>query len=145
MNFIFTNLKKENMKTIKINVIGILLFTILGIFESNAQIPQVEEGKALVVFYRQKKFSGGAVKFSVKESDKTFGQLTNGSVVNARVEPGERTFWSQVISSDAIVLTVEEGKVYYVKATVRTGALAGRPKFSQVDEITAQKDMKKIK
>lgn len=130
------------MKNLKIGFINILLFIILGTLNTTAQIPQPEEGKGLVVFYRQKKFSGGAVKFSVKDSDKTYGQLTNGSVVKAQVGPGERTFWSQVISSDAIILTIEEGKVYYIKATVRTGALAGRPKFSQVDEKTAYKDMK---
>ena len=130
------------MKNIKIGLLSIILFTILGTFKATAQIPEPEEGKGLVVFYRQKKFSGGAVKFSVKDSDKTYGQLTNGSVVNAQVEPGERTFWSQVISSDAITLTIEEGKVYYIKATVKTGVLAGSPKFSQVDEKTALKDMK---
>jgi len=130
------------MKKLQIISFSIFFIAFLISLNASAQIPEPEEGMGLVVFYRQKKFSGGAVKFSVKESDKTYGQLTNGSVVNAQVEPGERTFWSQVISSDAITLTIEEGKVYYIKATVKTGALAGRPKFSQVDEKTAHKDMK---
>ena len=63
-------------------------------------------------------------------------------MIYAQVDPGERTFFSQVISSDAITLHVEEGTIYYVKGTVKTGALAGRPKFSQVDEKKALKEMK---
>ena len=119
-----------------------LFFCLIFNFEAISQIPQPEDGKGLVVFYRQKKFSGGAIKFSVKDSEKNYGQLTNGSVINANIDPGEHTFFSQVISSDAITVNVEEGKVHYVKATVKTGALAGRPKFNQVDEKTAHKDLK---
>ena len=130
------------MKNLKIALLNILLITILGTLNATAQIPEPEEGKGLVVFYREKKFSGGAIKFSVKDSDKNYGQLTNGSVIYAQVEPGERMFWSQVISSDAITLTVEEGKVYYVKGVVKMGAVAGRPKFHQVEEKKAFKEMK---
>lgn len=119
-----------------------LFFCLIFNFNAFSQIPEPEEGKGLVVFYRQKKFSGGAIKFSVKDSDKNYGQLTNGSTIYVNVIPGEHTFFSQVISSDAINVTVEEGKLYYVKATVRTGALAGRPKFEQVSEKKAIKDLK---
>ena len=120
----------------------LFLVTILSTVNASAQIPDPEEGKALVVFYRTKSMKGGAIKFSVKETDKNYGQLTNGSVIHINVDPGEHTFFSQVISSDAISLTVEEGKVYYVKATVKIGAVAGRPKFSQVDEKKALKEIK---
>ena len=92
--------------------------------------------------YYHKKFSGGAIKFSIKDSEKSYGQLTNGSTIHVNVEPGEHTFFSQVISSDAISVVVEEGEVYYVRATVKTGAIAARPKFSQVSEKKAHKDLK---
>ena len=106
---------------------------------------QAEDGQGLVVFYRTKKMGGAAIKFSIKDSEKSYGQLKNGTIIKIQVEPGEHLFWSQVISSDAITLTIEEGKVYYVKGTVKMGAVAGRPKFNQVDEKKALKDMKGIK
>ncbi|MCK5537422.1 MAG: DUF2846 domain-containing protein [Bacteroidales bacterium] len=130
------------MKNLQILSISILFIMLLSSLDTSAQIPEPEEGKGLVVFYRTKKFSGGAIKFSVKDSEKSYGQLTNGSIIKIQVEPGEHMFWSQVISSDSITLTIEEGKVYYVKGTVKMGAIAGRPKFNQVDEKKALKEMK---
>ncbi len=131
------------MKKLQLLSLSTLFFiTVLLSLDVSAQIPKPEEGKGLVVFYRTKSMKGGAIKFSVKETDKNYGQLTNGSVININIEPGEHTFFSQVISSDAITLTIEEGKVYYVKATVKIGAVAGRPKFSQVDEKKALKEIK---
>ena len=126
----------------------IFLFTLLispnfDVFAQ--QIPEVEEGKGLVVFYRSKKFSGGAIKFTVKDNHGEYGQLTNGSVIYVTVEPGSNTFWSQVISSDSITFEVEEGKIYYVKGTVKMGAIAGRPKFNLVKESKALKELKKLK
>ncbi len=127
----------------KLQIVSLsLLFCLIFNLEAISQVPEPEDGKGLVVFYRQKKFSGGGIKFSVKDSEKNYGQLTNGSTIHINVEPGEHTFFSQVISSDAINVEVEVGKVYYVRATVKTGAIAGRPKFTQVSEKKAHKDLK---
>jgi len=130
------------MKNLHIITLSTFFIVFLITLNASAQIAAPEEGKGLVVFYRTKKFSGGAIKFSVKDSEKSYGQLTNGSIIKIQVEPGEHMFWSQVISSDAITLTIEEGKVYYVKGTVKMGAIAGRPKFNEVSEKKALKEMK---
>ena len=114
-------------------------------FVVSGQDLQAEDGKGLVVFYRTKKMGGAAIKFSVKDSERSYGQLTNGAIIKIQVEPGEHLFWSQVISSDSITLIIEEGEIYYVQGTVKMGAITGRPKFNQVDEKKALKDMKKIK
>jgi hypothetical protein len=127
-----------------VSVIGVIAMITMTSVVSGQEL-QPEEGKGLVIFYRTKKFSGGAIKFSVKDNEKSYGQLKNGTIIKIQSAPGEHTFWSQVISSDAITLNIEEGKVYYVKGTVKMGAIAGRPKFDQVDEKKALKDMKKIK
>lgn len=127
----------------KINIVSISIYFIAFLCSLNvaAQTSTPEEGKALVVFYRPKKFSGSAIQFNVKDSDKYYGPLKSGTTIKVNIEPGEHTFFSQVISSDAITLTVEEGKTYYVKGTVKMGYYAGRPKFDQVDEKTALKEM----
>lgn len=119
-----------------------VLFFFLCAIDANAQIPETEEGKATIVFYRKKKFSGSAIPFNIQNSEKNYGPLKNGEVMTIHVDPGQYTFFSQVISADAITLDVQEGVVYYVKATVKVGYYAGRPKFEQVDEKTALKQMK---
>ena len=126
----------------KIITLSIFFVAFLSCLNVSAQISKPEEGKALVVFYRVKKFSGGAIQFNVKDSEKHYGQLKNGTTIKANIKPDEHTFFSQVISSDAITLHAEAGKTYYVKGTVKMGALAGRPKFNQVDEKTALKEIK---
>ena len=109
--------------------------------QSFAQIPEPEDGKGLVVFYRPKKFSGGAITFNIQDQDKNYGPLKNGNVIYVQANPGQHTYFSQVISADAITLTIEPGQVYYVKAIVRVGYVAGRPKFEQVDEKKALKEL----
>ena len=126
------------MKLLTFSIIFITFFSVYP------QAPTIQEGKAQVVFYRLKKFSGGAIQFNVKDSEKHYGQLKNGTTIKVNIEPGEHTFFSQVISSDAITLTAEEGKSYYIKGIVKMGALAGRPKFILVDEKTALKEMSKM-
>ena len=91
-------------------------------FAVSGQDLQPEEGKGLVVFYRTKKFSGGAIKFSVKDSEKSYGQLTNGAIIKIQAEPGEHLFWSQVISSDAITLNIEEGAILLRSGNGKNGS-----------------------
>lgn len=119
-----------------------LLFCLLFSFDAFAQIAPVEEGKAAVVFYRKKKMSGSALRFNIQDSERTYGELRNGDVLQINIGPGEHTFYSKVFREDVITLNVEAGKTYYVKTTIRVGYYAGRPKFDLVDEKTALKDMK---
>ena len=133
---------KKTIPTICLFVFTLLLSTNFDVFAH--KIPEVEEGKGLVVFYRSKKFSGSAIKFTVKDNRGEYGQLTNGSIIYVTVEPGSNTFWSQVISSDSIIIEAEEGKIYYVKGTTKMGVVAGRPKFNLVEESKALKEIKKL-
>lgn len=81
---------KKSLQTLIFGCLTILLFTS---FNALAQkIPEVEDGKGLVVFYRSKKFSGGAIKFTVKDSRGEYGQLKNGTIISIPVEPGSNTF-----------------------------------------------------
>ena len=130
----------------KIKYLLITLAVLIGAnTQLSAQITNEKPDKALVVFFRAKKFSGGAIQFNVKDSDKHYGPLKSGTMMKVYVEPGEHTFFSQVISADAITLNIEAGKTYYVQGIVKVGALAGRPKFKEVDEKTALKEIEKIK
>mgnify|MGYP000046798434 CR=1 FL=1 len=128
----------DKLKAISLSIFFCLILKI----DTVAQIPQPEEGKAQIVFYRKKKMSGAAIKFNIQDSERVYGDLKNGDVLTISVNPGEHTFYSKVFREDAITLNVEEGKVYYVKTTIRVGYYAGRPKFDLVDEKTGQKYLK---
>jgi hypothetical protein len=121
-----------------------MTFALVSERSMSAQVPDADPDKGLVVFYRAENFKGGAIRFNVQHSDGVIGTLTNGSFVYKYVEPGEHTFWSRVISEDSITLTVEAGKVYYVKGETKMGLYAGRPRFTQVSETEAQAALAKL-
>ena len=118
-----------------------MTFALVSEKSMSAQVPEADPAKGLVVFYRVANFKGGAIRFNVQHSDGVIGTLTNGSFFYTSLEPGQHTFWSQVISQDSITLTVEAGKVYYVKGETKLGIYAGRPRFTQVSETQAQANL----
>lgn len=125
------------LKTISLSLFICLFFKI-----DFPNIDHSQEGQGKVVFYRKKKFSGSAISLNIQDSERNYGPLKNGETITISVEPGERTFFSEVLTSDAVTLNIEADKTYYVKATVRVGYYAGRPQLQQVDEKTAKKGMK---
>ena len=106
-----------------------------------ADLPQLETGKGLVVFYRLGKFGGGAIRFNLNHSEGFMGQLLNDTWLYKSATPGEHTFWSQAISQDSITIKVEAGKTYYVKGVVKMGLVAGRPTFIQVNDEEGLRDL----
>ena len=125
---------------------GILLFlSLFSVFVESADIPELKEDKGLIVFYRENKFSGGAIKFNLHHDGKPIGALKNGTMMTLFLEPGDHTFSSKVISEDSLRIAVEAGKIYYVEGTVQMGIFAGRPHLASVSESKAKKALKKIK
>ena len=122
----------------------VINFALVSEKSMSAEIPEADPDKGLVVIYRVKNFKGGAVRFNVHHSDGVIGTLTNGSVLFTYLEPGQHTFWSQVISQDSVTLTVEAGKIYYIEGKTQLGVYAGRPKFTQVSESQAKADLAKL-
>ena len=119
-------------------------FALVSEKSMSAEIPEADPDKGLVVIYRVKNFKGGAVRFNVHHSDGVIGTLTNGSVLYTYLEPGQHTFWSQVISQDSVTLTVEAGKIHYVKGETKIGIHAGRPRLTQVSENEAKAELAKL-
>ena len=129
-----------NQLTIKYLLIPVMTVALLVLSVNSgsaANIPQVEAGKGLVVFYRTDKFAGGAIRFNLNHASGTLGQLLRGTYLYKSLDPGEHTFWSQVISQDSITIVVKAGKTYYVEGVVNMGLLAGRPNFNQVSKEQA--------
>ena len=114
----------------------IALFSIQGC--SSGQLAVAEQIKApedkTVIFFFRSGRGGGAIKFHVHTMDgKPVDYLAkSGESFSIEVDPGTHQYWSKAASRNDVVLTVEAGKVYYVKATVKMGAVAGRIVLEQV-------------
>lgn len=91
--------------------------------------------QAVIFFYRTGS-GGGAVKFHVHDMDgKPVGYLgKSGDSFSITVSPGTHQYWSRAASRNDVILNVEAGKVYYVKATVNIGLAVGRPVLEQVSK-----------
>jgi hypothetical protein len=122
----------------------VLVMSLLTARALPAQIPAADPERGLVVFYRMSSFKGKAIRFPVQDAEGSIGFLLSGGYLYKFVPPGEHTFWSQVISQDAITLNVDAGKTYYVKGDVLMGVYAGRPKFTRVSDDKAQSDLAKL-
>ena len=126
------------------NKLLLLVFVSTGFWINSAtpaELPQLETGKGLVVFYRLGKFGGGAIRFNLNHSEGSIGQLLNDTWLYKSVEPGAHTFWSQAISKDSITISVEAGRTYYVQGVVKMGLVAGRPTFIQVSDEEGLRDL----
>ena len=104
----------------------------------SASVPESNPDKGLVIFYRSKKFSGGAIRFNINHAQGSLGVLNSGTMVYGYFEPGQRQFWSHVISQDSITIDVKAGNVYFVEGETKMGIYAGRPSFRPVDEATGR-------
>ncbi len=109
-----------------------------------AGVPEAKADKALVVFYRTKSFKGGAIGFNVKQGETVIGALDNGSMFYKYVEPGQHTFWSQVISQDAVTINAEAGKTYYIEGITLIGLVVARPQLREVNESQAKAAIKNL-
>ncbi len=109
-----------------------------------ANIPEVDEDKGLVVFYRLSAFKGKAIRFNLNHAEGSVGQLLSGTYLYKSLKPGQHQFWSQAISQDSITINVEAGKKYFVKGEVGIGLFAGRPQFTQMSESAALADLGKL-
>ena len=95
---------------------------------------EVPQGKAVIYFFRPAGFAGSAIKFHVHTMEgKPVGYLgKGGDSFSIVVDPGRHQYWSRAASRNDVVLTVEAGKIYYVKGTVNMGFAVGRPVLEEV-------------
>ena len=92
---------------------------------------EASDDKALIIFYRVKKFAGKGIPVGVHHAGGAIGTLKSGSSFQKYFEPGEHTFWSKVIVEDSVTLSVVAGKTYYIRGDVGMGLVVGRPKLTQ--------------
>ena len=92
------------------------------------------EGKGQIVFFRDKKFTGAAIRYKVREGATELGKLSNGSYFVHVAEPGAHEYTVHSEAKDILNLEVEAGETYYVVGGITMGILAGRPNLSPSDQ-----------
>lgn len=101
-----------------------------------------------IVFFRPKKFAGGAISFKVREGDAVLGKLSNGSFFVAEVPAGEHLYHARSEGKDdTLAIEVEAGETYYVSGTISMGVFAGQGNLSPSDQAAfdAANAKKKLK
>jgi hypothetical protein len=102
-------------------------------------------GKGQIVFFREKKFAGSAVRYKVREGDNELGKLSSGVYFVHTAEPGAHEYTVHSEAKDVLNLEVEEGETYYVIGSITMGILAGRPNLSPSDADTFNAMSAKLK
>lgn len=108
-------------------------------------VGQPEPGKALVVFFRPKKFKGGGVRFKVREGETELGKLTNGTWFAVQADPGVHEYVVHSEAKDVTRLDLEPGQSYFVAGSVNFGLLVGRPNLTPADAGQFEVALKKLK
>ncbi len=115
----------------------------------SATVPTAKPDKGLVVFYREKKVKGKAMRFQITDSSGvSVGALSSGSMFYQYYDPGQKTFdvrSPSVDGSDLITLDIVAGETYFVRGEILWGWPTGRPKFSRPSESQALSDIGKLK
>lgn len=115
---------------------------------ANGLIAAPPEGKGQIVFFREKKFAGAAVRYKVREGETELGKLSSGSYFVHVTEPGAHQYTVHSEAKDVLNIEVEAGETYYVLGSVTMGIFAGRPNLSPSDEAIfsgMSKDLKVAK
>lgn len=112
---------------------------------ANGLVGTPPEGKGQIVFFRQKKFAGSAVRYKVREGESELGKLASGIYFLHVVEPGTHEYTVHSEKKDVLTLEVDAGETYYVQGTITMGLLAGRPNLSPSDEATFVEMSSKLK
>jgi hypothetical protein len=112
---------------------------------TNGVVGAPAEGMGQIVFFREKKFAGAAVKYKVREGETELGKLSSGTYFVASVAPGTHQYTVHSEAKDVLTIEVEAGETYYVQGSITMGFMAGRPNLSPSDEAVFNGMAKELK
>jgi hypothetical protein len=109
-----------------------------------AKTLQPSDGKALVYILRPSTF-GMVVRMFVRCDSVHIGSTMAHNFVYAMLDPGTHTLRSTSENNSTLEITVDAGKVYYVKQEVKMGFAIAETGLKLVDEKEGQKYLQKCK
>jgi hypothetical protein len=98
-----------------------------------------------VVFFREKKFAGAAIRYKVRENGVELCKLASGTYCTVQVPAGKHTYEVHSEAKDALNLEVEAGETYYVVGAISMGFMAGHPNLSPSTRETFEGMKAKLK
>lgn len=104
-----------------------------------------DTGAGTVVFFREKKMVGAAIRFKVRENGVELCKLGSGTFCNLQVPAGTHLYDVHTEAKDQLTLEVKPGETYYVVSTISMGAFAGHPKLTVTDKATFDGMKEKLK
>ena len=100
------------------------------------------EGKAVVYFVRTSS-TGFAINFSYFDSTKLIGVFNGPKYIRYECEPGQHLFWARSENRDFVEAELEAGKIYFIEAIVKMGAIKAAVELRPVNTDDSKK-MEKI-
>lgn len=105
------------------------------------EVMDIPDGKAVVYVYRPDDFSGWALVYDVKYQGEKVGTLHNKSYFYFFVEPGEHQITAKTETESIAYIEVEAGGSYYIRGTVKTGIMVGRPELMAVSSLQGRSEI----
>jgi len=127
------------MKTPALLIIIFCLFAAIGRAQNIEPAPY---NKAVVYFVRYSSV-GFAINFSYFDSTLLVGRFNGPKYIRYECEPGRHLFWARSENRDFVEAEVEAGKIYFIVANPRMGAIKAQVELVAVDPGDP-KIMKKI-
>jgi hypothetical protein len=104
-----------------------------------------DTGAATVIFFREKKMLGAAIRFKVREKGVELCKLGSGTFCTLQVPAGTHLYDVHTEAKDQLTMDVKPGETYYVVSTISMGAFAGHPKLTVTDKATFDGMKEKLK
>jgi Protein of unknown function (DUF2846) len=98
-----------------------------------------------VVFFREKKMMGAAIRYKVRENGVELCKLGSGTFCSIQVPVGAHEYVVQTEAKDALKLEVESGETYFVQATISMGVMAGHANLAPSTKETFDGMKEKLK
>src|SRR5262245_4332351 len=95
-------------------------------------ITPAPDDKAVVYFVRTSSL-GFAINFSYFDSTKLIGRFNGPKYIRYECAPGAHLFWGRSENRDFVEAEVEAGKIYFIEAIPKMGAMKAAIQLEPVD------------
>jgi hypothetical protein len=126
------------MKTLAV----VILASFCSFYAGAQTIDPAPADKAVVYFVRPSAL-GFAINFTYFDSTRLIGKFNGPAYIRYTCDPGRHLFWARSENRDFVEADVEAGKVYFIEAIVKMGAVKAAVALEPVDP-NDEKRMKRI-
>jgi hypothetical protein len=110
---------------------------------TSAPVPPDVRGVATVVFYRLRRFYGGALEPSVYCDDNELATMDNGRYFKVQLSAGPHVCHST--DASAVPLDLRAGETYFVRMEIITGFMKGQGGLLEVTPRQAETELTRVK